>query len=258
MSISSGAIYAVLLISPGFAFLWACFRKQDNAAGLALESPNSILALSTIGLGAILAHLIWVALCSANAAVVDQLGFGLAPLSDHTLYEIALGDADVLSNGDVAVAVLSSLALCWITFTATSGWASTSMGKRTLGPLRYGWADDLMNLSSMDGRFAAAFVLTSVEHDGHFVGYEGLLYSLNLDARREIASISLQDVGRFLVTVSDGKVERTPIDRKLIAYLHIERAQIKNVAFNVFELSRDAAVAELPPPPDPPTVDGSG
>jgi len=237
VSLSEGALTAFLLLSPGFAVFIACFGKDSNdRAWVERESTNSALVVSIVGVGSLLGHLLWALVCWANGLAVTAWGAHIPALSAYSLHDLMFRTNIVVREGDVLAAALSTVAMVGFTFALALWFARSDAGRRMIDPLRYGWAADVLAKARTEGRFVTAFVLTSMESDGTFLGYEGVLEGLNLDAKKQIASISLRLAGRFLVSVSRRGVVRTSVRSDLIPQLYIDSTSIKNVAFNVFQL----------------------
>jgi hypothetical protein len=237
VSFSGGVVVAVVLLAPGFAVFIAFFlRNPNDRISVELESTSSALAVSIIGVGSVLSHLLWAALCVANKFFAQNVFAFAPPISPYTLHQVAFGAIAKLSESDIAAATLSMMAMLAIAFFLALFVVRSGVGRTFLDPIRYGWAARIIARARAKGGFASAFVLTSVEESGAFLGYEGAIDSLNLDSKKEVVSVSLVLVGRFLVTISPRGLTRSPVNRGLIPHLYIDRANIRNIAFNVFNL----------------------
>ena len=80
-----------------------------------------------------------------------------------------------------------------------------------------------------------AFVLTRIAADSLTVGYEGVIASLALGSGKTIEALTLLDAEKFVVRLGAGSFNRAPAGFAApIARIVIERAQIENIAFNIY------------------------
>lgn len=143
--------------------------------------------------------------------------------------------ANAVGSADVAWTLFVLALLSGVTFALGSSFRAGRWGQTRLNGLLYGWLADLVEEAAGDDRFVTAFVLTTIGHDGTFVGYEGLLENLTVNADKEITSVSLLDATSFVLVVKPEGVSRVPVDRSPIPRIYFEQAEIQNIAFSVIE-----------------------
>jgi hypothetical protein len=246
VTLSAGVLLALLVLAPGFAFYLSLFgHNASERCRVEFESPNAIVPTAFIGLGAVIGHGLWAIVCIGNEWWTGAGLLSFSALSNNTIYELvgcvgagrsataSLHCLEALDNGEREVLTLLSsiVAIVFLTLAASRGlrW----LARDQLDQLKYGWVANIMKEARVSGRYVAAFVLSNVESDGTFLGYQGRVDALNLDARKEISSISILLVGRYVVTPSKRGVRSISVKRRLIPHLHIDRANIRNVALFV-------------------------
>jgi hypothetical protein len=242
VSLSAGLLVALLILAPGFALHGALFRFRNRTGiGSAPPQPGSVATLTIIGLGALIAHTIWAiasalndGYCASHACI--EVAF--EPNVYRTVFQ-ANENLDAL-NGDDAAWVLSlTLLLTGATYLVASWFVESTFGASRIRGVQYGWLADLVELTEVEGRFTTAFVVTTAQHSGVALGYEGLLENLTVNSDKEITSISLLDASRFTLKVDEGK--RTDVAGKPIPRLYLHRSNVQNIAFNVFQFAEEPA-----------------
>ncbi len=240
MTFSYGLVLALLLLAPGFGAYAGLFAGVQSAAFRpGAPSPTSILTLGVIVFGALLAHLAWAAVCVADgvwAARGGPVWVRGVPDAYEVLFAGAGRDPAALSDRGV----LSFLATTLLLTAASFGAAAQAV---RIGPVRpyalrlvYGWLAGLVGEPS-DRRAVTAFVLTQADQDGSAAGYEGVVLNLVVTADKEIAVIVLGEAESFsLKTTNEGVVRRAVPRRAPITQLYLDRSQIRNVAFRVYEV----------------------
>ena len=104
--------------------------------------------------------------------------------------------------------------------------------------LAFGWLNSAVQAVKAGDAFVAAYVLTKTMHDGvsegFCVAYEGEVQHLALDEDQSVKHVVLNDVDRFLVSVSKEGLSRIDVPASVIGQLHIKSDQIANIAFEIF------------------------
>jgi hypothetical protein len=200
------------------------------------------LTLSIIGFSALAAHTGGAIAFSLNDAVCHATSFCIRvpfePDPYHTLLRAGARHVEI-DPPDLAVALASTLALSAAMFGFARPLAETETGRR----IRFGWMADLVESLEGKGRYTTAFVLSTVTAEGAFLGYEGLVENVAVNSEKEITSLTLLEVSRFIVKLKDGKLERFDVERQSIERLFIEKSQFYNVALTVFEDTTEAEIA---------------
>ncbi|MGQ0531322.1 MAG: hypothetical protein ACT4OF_01350 [Caulobacteraceae bacterium] len=240
MSLSAGLLVALLILAPGFALHGALFRFRNRTGiGSAPPQPGSVATLTIIGLGALVAHTIWSvasALNDAHCASHACIPVAFEPNVYRTIFQ-ANDNLDALSGDDAAWVLSVTLLLAGAMYLSASRFAESAFGASRVRGVQYGWLADLVELAEVDGRFTTAFVVTTAQHNGIALGYEGLLENLTVNSDKEITSISLLDASRFTLKVDEGK--RNDIAGKPIPRLYLQRSNVLNIAFNVFQFAEE-------------------
>lgn len=259
MSLGFNVVLALFVLAPGLAVLGGIWLGTQSGKYLpAPPPPNSLLSLALVAIGALFVHAA-TALIFAIGRLV-QVGLLLAgqywrsfgPLWDvPNPYVTILGLKDAVP-GEGAIAMILTL-FCLqsvLAFALVGHVIRKDVSKGHYTRALYGWLSDLVEKSGRPERYVTAFVLTGVEKDGRFLGYEGLLENMALTSDKQIASVMLTDVSMFYVTLEGDQVGRTDVKRsRPIPSLTIAASEIKNVAFQVFELVSEDEFENLPAEP---------
>jgi hypothetical protein len=239
--LSFNLVLALFLIAPGFGVYGGVFIPSRNSRFyISPPAPNSILTLAVVSLGALCAHAIWASVLAVQDVACTRLPCLRLPIDPDT-YSAAMAAAEGhhgVSQGVVALFLVTCFLLTLASFAATRLIILSGLTER-FAVTAYGWQAGLVEQTSAPGRYVTAFVVTDMQKDGAFLGYEGLLEAMNLDTDEQIKTIVLLYCNAFLLHI--GKtVRRTPIPREgAIPRLLIEGRHIQNVAFNVFEWEQD-------------------
>lgn len=253
MTFSFALVLALFLFAPGFAaYAGLFFGSQSKTFRPAPPAPGSLLSLGLVTIGAILAHA-----CGAFLFFMNDLAFAAGLRLHHTeatpnLYVAMLSAARgsaALTGGQIFYLLLGLVLLSTAALVSVAAAIRAEMARSSYGPFLYGWLADLVTEAAPEDRYVTAFVLTDVEHEGSFLGYEGVLENLSLTADKEITSLLLSNCTRFRIQLTPAGLERAALrGGSTIPRLYIERSQIKNIAFNVYQLADpeeiQAAVAE--------------
>jgi len=195
--------------------------------------PGSILALSIVTVGAMVAHLVgatvfW--LQDRFCGVGPCFRVGYEPNIYAALFNVALAKAQV--TGTEVVAILFALVvLTGLAFVSARGAVSRLAGRQALKGMLYGWLAEV-DVGEDRGEAVLAYVVSDVQEDGTIVGYEGVVANMTTNAEKEITSILLDSCEIFYLRVSQRGVSRRKADRDSdIGQLYLDRSHIKNVAF---------------------------
>lgn len=102
-------------------------------------------------------------------------------------------------------------------------------------------------MSRPSNRFILAYVVTTLEHDGANVAYEGVVENIALDDNRAIKMLVLSSCDRFLVRVSSESAERVDLEHSPIPLIQLEAANFVNVALEIFDVEEEEPGESEPP-----------
>lgn len=239
MSFSYTLFLALLLLAPGLG-LWAGLRggERSELISQAPEKPGSTFSLLLIVFGALVGHILLSALLVLQAVWCRWTGFCITVPFDANVYRV------ILTNGR-SVGIMSNAAfLSWfvsllLPALIVGGLAYRAGRWRWVRDQRevmtFGWLKRWVDLARPDNSFMLAYVVTTLEHEGANVAYEGIVENLALDENRAISMIVLTRCDRFLVRISADDVERIDAGHAKIPLIQLEARNFVNVALEVFE-----------------------
>jgi hypothetical protein len=102
--------------------------------------------------------------------------------------------------------------------------------------LRFGWLLPIVEKVEAGGHVAVGYVRTTSGHNGAWVAYEGSIRRLTLDDDDGIRMVVLEQCDRFIVRMTDDKIERVDMDSAPIAMMHLAADQIADFAIELFEV----------------------
>lgn len=239
MSFSYTLFLALLLLAPGLG-LWAGLRagERSELISQAPEKPGSTFSLLVIVFGALAGHILMSALFTVQAGACHwasrcfELGF------DPNVYRV------ILTNGRSAGMPSDGAFLSWLVSLLlpalivglfsykASGWHWVRDLRETAS---FGWLKRWVDLARPANSFIIAYVVTTLEHEGANVAYEGIVENIALDENRAIKMLVLSSCDRFLVRVTGDNVERIDAEHAPIPLIQLEASNFVNVAFEVFE-----------------------
>jgi hypothetical protein len=239
VSFSYTLFLALLLLAPGLG-LWAGLRagERSELISQAPEKPGSTFSLLVIVFGALLGHILLSALFALQAGFCRSSNYCLALGFDPNIYRV------ILTNGRSAGAPNDGAFLSWFVSLLLPALivgivAYRASGWRWVRDLReassFGWLKRWVDLARPANSFIIAYVVTTLEHDGANVAYEGIVENIALDENRAIKMLVLSRCDRFLVRVSAEKVERIDSEHTPIPLIQLESGNFINVALEVFE-----------------------
>lgn len=212
MSFSYTLFLALLLLAPGLG-LWAGLRagERSDLISQAPEKPGSTFSLLVIVFGALLGHILLSALFVVQAGLCRWSGGCFQLAFDPNVYRVILTNgrsAGVPGDGAFLawfVALLLPALIVGLVAYRASGW-------RWVRDLReaasFGWLKRWVDLARPTNSFIIAYVVTTLEHEGANVAYEGIVENIALHDNRAIKMLVLSNCDRFLVRISPDKVER--------------------------------------------------
>lgn len=248
MTIGFNVVLALFILAPGFGVamgLWAAPRHK--AFRPAAPPTTSTITLAVVTIGALLAHI-------AGAVVfgiLAEVARAVCSLGSLCWIDAEPNPYVVLLQAGAHTLKLTTLEIAWTLavlglLTAGAVWSTRwAVGKGYFDQLLYGWMAELLQKSAPNNRYAVAYVLTGLEKDGKYVGYQGLLDDMNLGADKEIISVSLTEVSPFYVKLGAEKLERNYAEKETpIPQMHFSKDEIRNLAFEIVETEADEEHAD--------------
>jgi hypothetical protein len=258
VTLSFTVVLGLFLLAPGLAAFAGLYHgsKLGRVEGPP-PPPGSILALSIVTVGAMVAHLagataFWLqdVFCShgpcfrvehePNVYVVlfTAALTKSAPTAPVTPYGRATGT-------EVVTILLTLVCLTWLSFASARATVNRLAGKEAVKGMLYGWLSDLA-VGENDLEAVLAYVVSDVQEDGTVVGYEGVVANMTTNAEKEITSILLDSCEIFYLRVSQRGVSRRESTRDSdIGQLYLDRSHIKNVAFERVKFVDDGSKSDV-------------
>lgn len=237
MSFSYTVFLALLLLAPGFA-AWAGLRIGEKSSLIAQtpEKAGSTFTLAAVVFGALAGHIAMAALFWLQAAVCAQSHVCFA-IDPNVYRTILLNGHSASAPSDFAIfswffALLLPVVLVGVSAYYLSGvpWLRRMRERAT-----FVWLEPLVDIARDGKGFIVAYVVSTLEHDGARVAYEGVVVNLALDDKRAISMLVLRDCNRFLVKVSGGNVRRLEVRPAFIPLIQMEAKNFVNVALEIFQ-----------------------
>jgi hypothetical protein len=238
MSFSYTLFLALLLIAPGLA-VWAGFRigERDALLSQAPEKPGSTLSLLIIVFGALAGHILMSGLFVVQTIWCSQTRFCLPLSFDPNVYRVILTNKIGAEHPDDSAFVVWFTALL-VPALLTGVFAWWASGWRWVRAFRenatFGWLRPLIDEARSGESFIVAYVVTTLEHNGANVAYEGIVENVALDDNRAISMLVLKRCDRFLVRITSDNVERIDTTHQSIPLIQLEAKNFVNVALEVF------------------------
>ena len=250
MSFSYTLFLALLLLAPGLG-VWAGLRvgERSELIAQAPEKAGSTFSLLVIVAGALAGHIVLSALFAAQVAFC-RTGLCMPIGFDPNVYRV------ILTNGRSAGRLSDAAFLAWFAallapavIVGLAAWRASRVPavRDVREAASFGWLKRWVDLARPANSFIIAYVVTTLEHEGANVAYEGVVEHIALDDNKAIAMLVLSSCDRFLVRIEGGSVGRVDTPHAPIPLIQLEAKNFVNVALEVFELA-DAAITQ--PTPD--------
>lgn len=248
MTISLSVAWALFTLAPGLAVFAGLFiSKGRDVVHPAAPAPTSLISLAIVVFGALGLH----ALGGATFALNDWLAtlpcFGWkVPWTPNVYAYFLSSSAKPESVGIEAFFLLAVLCcLSGLGFILTTITARRFDAGSTVHAFLYGWLSPILGLLKQEKGFTKhliGYVVTDLETEHGFVGYEGQVVNLALNAEKQIISITLTNCQSFLLSSADNHLAHKSIARtNPIPTLQIDQSHIGNVALSVALVPTDAA-----------------
>lgn len=246
MSITLGLVQGLLILLPGFCFYAAIIgvfpRKGMNVDA---PSPNSILSVSIIAIGALLAHFFGSAFLVFSDWVGQEFFRGGIPFPDP--YKFAT-DVKSLSATKAFFSLLSVIWLCVVGYVMGLVVLRTP-AKKTVHELKYGQFSDLVSTSSTKDRAIFAYVVTNIGKEvpdgesAQCIGYSGVVTNLSHN-KNGVNGIFLKDAVPFYFCPSNEQINILP---KLsangpIPTFYIPSGEIRTISLDVIQFGTDEEI----------------
>lgn len=253
MTVTLGVAWALFILAPGLAVFAALYT---SGGGKVIEpappAPNSFTALSIVIFGALAAHAVGAGLFVLNDLTAHFVHAIQTPWNPnpYAYFLAARPNADPFLGFEawflLALLLILSLSAYLAMRIAVNRAEVASIARRRQNPpqpatplfrfLYGGWASILTQLSPEPAydKHLAAYVVTDMEAQGGWVGYEGEVDGVALDTDKQIVALTLKNCQAFRLVPSKRGLSHQVVSRKVaIPLLMIERTQIKNVALQV-------------------------
>jgi hypothetical protein len=246
LSLGLNLVLALFILAPGLATLAGIYRAPLGRLQQPPPAQASFISLTIVVAGALIAHTVAAIFLSLIAWANSAYCSGHACLKIHfdtNPYIVLMQTTPKApSGGDIAVGLLLFTSLSVAMYFLVS-WAMTwAMKDEGVRKLLYGWLADVADVATEDGidRYVTVFVVTDMESAGKYLGYEGLLESMAMGPDKEVQFFTLTDVATFVVNVGDqGGKRKDAQPGKLIGRMYFAAKDIKNLAFEIFEVEDD-------------------
>lgn len=240
MSFSYTLFLALLLLAPGLA-VWAGFRfgERPGLISQAPERPGSTISLLVIVFGALIGHLLTSGAFTLQALWCSMTGLCVSVAFDPKVYReiLTAGRGAGVPTDAAFSAWFLALLLPAALVGAASYRASRWIWVRDLREqATFGWLKRHIDRARPSDSFIIAYVVTTQEHDGANVAYEGTIESIALDEQRTIVMIVLSDCDRFLVRIGEAGVQRIDLEQATIPLIQLAGDKLANVALEVLDL----------------------
>jgi hypothetical protein len=241
MSFSYTVFLALLLFAPGLG-VWVGLRagERNELISQAPEKAGSTSSLLIIVFGALAGHILLSVLYLFQSLWCQTTGLCFEVPFDPNVFRI------ILATGRSPVVAPDLALLCWFFslllpaillavlayFASTRSWVRNQRETAT-----FGWLKRWVDLARPSDSFLLAYVVTTFEHEGAHVAYQGIVENIALDDNRAISMLVISRCDRFLVKVTDNSVDRMEVSSAPIPLLHLAASNFLSVAFEVFKVS---------------------
>lgn len=238
MTFGYALLGALVLLLPGFAgYFGLRIGEASDFVSPRPDRPNSNLTIFLIVLLALAAHTAGAGIFAFNEAIAAWKPLISLPYDPNPYKALLSGQ---VPSGLSALAIELELLFC-LALSFGTGWVCERMARaepittRT-APLRFGWLLPIVEKVEAGGHVAVGYVRTTSGHNGAWVAYEGSIRRLTLDDDDGIRMVVLEQCDRFIVRMTDDKIERVDMDSAPIAMMHLAADQIADFAIELFEV----------------------
>lgn len=243
MTFSFTLVLGLFLLAPGLAVFAGVYHgSRLGPVESSPPPPGSILALSIVTVGALIAHLLGALLYWLQELYCGRFScFRVShdPNVYASLFTMTV-DKNATVTGLEIVAILLTLVLLTAgAFFGTRRIVTTFAGEAALKTMLYGWLAEVA-VAKSETEVVLAYVVSDVQEDGTIVGYEGAVANLTTNAEKQITSILLDSCEIFHLRVTPAGVARGKARRGSdIGQLYLDNAHIRNVAFERVRFAND-------------------
>lgn len=196
--------------------------------------------------GTLFGHLLGTGFYALQALWCGRTGLCIPVAFDPNVYRALIrGVSAATTVPDIAFEIwLVSFLLIGVVTGVAAHWISRRETLTGLtDPITFGWLAPTVQAVKRGDSFVVAYVLTKTSHDGLTVAYEGIVQQLTLDDDQSIKLIVLNEVDRFLVSLSNNGLKRVDAEATPITQMQITASEIANVALEVVQATAEDVAA---------------
>ncbi len=267
MTLTLGVAWALFVLAPGLAAFAALYKAGGGKIlAPAPPPPSSLTALGIIIFGALVAHTCGASAFAVNEFIAQSLKYPIQVPWDPNPYAYFFSSRPRIGK-EVGIEVAALLlllsglsALAYIGLRLMIGKAERDAVKISqksqqkqlpaLFRFLYGtWSGMLAQLAPEEGytKHLAAYIVTDMENEGRWIGYEGEVESLSLNSDKQITHLTLSNSKAFYLTAGLYSLTHDVVERqRAIPRILIDKAQIKNLAFQVVFEAKTTSSVENP------------
>lgn len=229
--------------------MWAGLRagERSDLISQAPDKPGSNFSLFVIVSGALAGHIFMSGLLALQAGFCHWTGRCYQLAFDPNIYRVILGSGRTIGTPTDAaffcwfISLLIPAVFVGLLAYRANGWRWVRDGRETA---TFGWLKRWVDMARPANSFIVAYVVTTLEHEGANVAYEGMVENIALDENRAIKMLVLSRCDRFLVRIGPENVQRIDGEHTPISLIQIEAGNFVNVALEIFQ-DDDSAVSEV-------------
>jgi hypothetical protein len=234
LTITLGIAWALFILAPGLAVFAALYTSDGGVVSPAPPAPNSFTALSVVIFGALAAHAVGAGLFALN----DVISLFWSPLEvpwNPNPYAYFLSARPAVDR-HLGLEICFLLALLLSLSAAAYAAVRHTVDQDEKVSVKRSWAAILTQLSPEPDydKHLAAYIVTDMEAEKGWIGYEGEVEGVALDTDKQIVALTLRNCQAFKLQPTKDNLNHQVIARAAaIPLLMIDRSQIKNVALQV-------------------------
>lgn len=230
MGLTLIAILTAALLLPGIIaarfFYLAAETKEVEAPVPSLSSPEGI---ALVGGFSVLVHFVYILGLLANGLLPPCI-----PLPAPNPYGLFAPDPKVQTL-DAAYQLFSGLLLLCMAAAIVGYLVGAALMLRRDKSFFYGPLTEVLEKGAGDDAFITAYVISKIQKDERFVGYQGAIVSLFRDADRFPTKVVLKDVVPFYLCLDDDRPKRVE-GNQIIDWLVLTADEWHNIAFRVYRV----------------------